>query len=53
MLFWEEFLISEIEEGGHDVHGDHGSVAGPGFEFASPGNDGGDADATFESPSFA
>ena len=53
VLFWEEFLISEIEEGGHDVHGNHGGVADAGFEFAFPGNDGGDADTTFESPSFA
>ena len=53
VLFWEEFLISEIEESRHDVHGDHGGVADAGVEFAFPGNDGGDADATFESPSFS
>ena len=53
VLFREEFLISEIEKGGHYVHGDHRGVADAGFEFAFPRNDGGDADTTFESPSFA
>ena len=53
VLFGEEFLISEIEESRHDVHRDHGGVTDAGFEFAFPGNDRGDADATFESPSFA